>query len=583
MRARLLLPLLLAAACRAPRDAGGAADEPRPLGHAGPSRTQKEKDIERTLREWGYDTADFAPVPDRWRLGLPGWERSDPPPEGTDSPYARGSALNPYRQNVLKGDYPVWGQHTFFVFSAISDTIVEARAVPTPSGVSSDRPDSPGFFGDRDQQAFQQNLVLTFELFHGDTAFRPPDWILRATPVFNFNYLQTQENNNVDIDVRDGTTRTDQHVGFQELFFEKHIADLSANYDFLSVTAGIQQFISDFRGFVFFDNNLGVRATANLDNNRWQANFAGFYMLEKDTNSELNTFDSRGQVVAVANIFRQDYPWEGYTAQLSVHYNHDDGEPETDENGFPVRPPVIGAGERHELDIFYFGWAGDGHVGWLNVTHEFFYAVGTDTHNPISDRRLDVEAEMFFIELSKDVDWWRPRVSFLWASGDDDPLDGTGRGFDSILDAPNFAGGLNSFWIRQNLRLLGVGLVGRLSAFPSLRSSKLQGEAEFVNPGLLFWNAGIDADLLQELEASLNVSYLRFAETGSLEPFLNQNDIDNEIGWEVTLSAVYRPLLTNNIRLAGGASVFFPGRGFGDIYESRQTLYSLFFQITLTY
>ena len=37
------------------------------------------------------------------------------------------------------------------------------------------------------------------------------------------------------------------------------LADINANYDFVSVRAGIQPFVSDFRGLIFSDNNLGAR------------------------------------------------------------------------------------------------------------------------------------------------------------------------------------------------------------------------------------------------------------------------------------------------------------------------------------
>jgi len=273
----------------------------------------------------------------------------------------------------------------------------------------------------------------------------------------------------------------------------------------------------------------------------------------------------------------------GYTLQGSLHYNHDDDSTHVDDNGVPVRPSVLGDVVSRELDIYYLGFAGDGHIGRVNLTHEYFFAFGTDEHNPLAGHEVDVEAHMFFIELSVDVDWLRPRISFLWASGDDDPMDEKARGFDGILDNPNFAGGLNSYWIRQNVRLLGVGLMQRLSAFPNLRSNKFQGQANSVNPGLLYWTAGVDADLTQELRASLNISYLRFAQTGALEPFVNQNDIDSEIGWEFTLSALYRPMLVNNIQVAGGLSLLLPGNGFADLYESDDPLFSLFVQFTLVY
>jgi len=542
-----------------------------------------EDETRRYLEAYGYDREDFAPVPDRWRIELPRWDRLGAPPKGTDQPYMRGSPLNPFRQNVLKGDYPILGQNTFLVVSVLFDAFVEARDLPTPSAVSNAEPRSAAFFGSGRQLFVQGNLATSFELFEGNTAFKPPEYVLKITPVFNASYLDVEETTNVSIDPREGTSRADGHVGLQEAFFEKHVADLSPNYDFLSLTVGIQPFVSDFRGFLYNDNNLGARATANWDNNRSQANLACFYQLEKDTNSELNSLEERDQVVVIANFFRQDFLFLGYTLQLSLHWNHDFAGARTDENRVPVRPPILGDAREHDLDAVYFGWAGDGHVGRLNVTHELFVAVGRDDHNPLAERPVDLFAQMFFLEASVDFDWLRVRGSFLWASGDGDPFDGTARGFDAILDNPNFAGGSNSYWIRQGLRLLGVGLVHRLSAFPTLRSSKLEGQANFVNPGLYFLNAGLDAEVTAELRASLNVSYLLFQDTEVLETFLHQNDVSRDLGGEITLSAQYRPLLTNNVQLAAGLSVFFPGAGFEDLYESGDVLYSLFVQCTLIF
>jgi hypothetical protein len=567
--------------------AAPARGNPRPLGHAGrPGSETRKEAAEGYLDAWGYDRADFEPTPDRWRIRLPRWDRTPVPSEelrGYDTPYSFGSPTNPYRQSVLKGDYPIVGQNTFLNLTLTSDTVFEARDLPTPAGLSTARPNTAEFFGSGQQLFLTSYLGLSFELQHGNAAFKPPDWVLRVTPVFNVNYLGVDENNTVNIDVREGTTRTDGHVGLQEAFFEKHLGDLSASYDFLTLTVGILPFLSDFRGFLFVDSNLGARASFNLGSNRWQANLAGFYMLEKDINSDLNAFDARDQVVVVANLYRQDFVFLGYTIQGSVHYNRDNKSSHVDENGVPVRPPVLGDAQPHQLDIVYLGLAGNGHIDRVNLTHEYFFAYGEDSHNSIAGRPVDVAAHMFFLELSVDYDWYRPRFSFLFASGDDDPFDGRAKGFDSIIDIPNFAGGGSSYWIRQSLRLLGVGLNQRFSAYPDLRSAKFQGQANFVNPGIFLWNAGVDAELTQELNASLNLSYLRFAETAVLEPFLNQNDLSGEIGFEVSLGARYRPLLTNNVEFSGGLSVFFPGSGFEDIYEVDHTVYSAFLQVTLVY
>ena len=119
-----------------------------------------------------------------------------------------------------------------------------------------------------------------------------------------------------------------------------------------SVRAGIQPFISDFRGFIFSDTNLGVRLFGNYANNRYQFNAAYFYMLEKDTNSELNTPHFRDQTVFIANLFRQDTVHHGYTTQFSFHYNDDRPTRHFDENDFLVRPALIG-----DVRFNYNRWA----------------------------------------------------------------------------------------------------------------------------------------------------------------------------------------------------------------------------------
>ena len=65
----------------------------------------------------------------------------------------------------------------------------------------------------------------------------------------------------------------------------------------------------------------------------------------------------------IANLYRQDFLWLGYNAQMSFHANWDDPSVKYDRNGFLVRPDPIGAARRHEIDAYYFGWAGEGHIG----------------------------------------------------------------------------------------------------------------------------------------------------------------------------------------------------------------------------
>jgi hypothetical protein len=376
-------------------------------------------------------------------------------------------------------------------------------------------------------------------------------------------------------------------VALEELFAEVKLADLSPAYDFLSLRAGVQPFTSDFRGFIFSDSGeLGLRLFGNSQSNRNQYNLAFFSMREKDTNSGLNTLRSRGQEVAIANFYRQDLFTQGYTGQLSLHYSRDHGARHFDDNGFLVRPAPFGDVRLggHDLRIYYLGWTGDGHLGPLNISHALYQAYGKDEFNAVAGRPVHVNAQMAALELSVDRDWLRFRASAFYASGDDNPRDGRGRGFDAILDNPRFAGGGFSFWNSQGVRLTstGVALVSPFSLLPNLRSSKLEGQANFVNPGLFLYNVGVDAEVTPRVRATFNLNALQFAKTQPLELALKQGRIRRGIGLDTSLGARYRPLLNDNIIAFVGASAFIPGHGFQDIFGS-QTLYSVFATLTLAY
>jgi hypothetical protein len=546
--------------------------------------------LELEARPKPTDTSpDFIPIPDRWRLGFPDWNRYERPLE---APYVKGRWWDPYNQNVLKGDYPILGQDIFVSLAAISDTLFEARRIPTrrTAGAASSGRDE--VWGAGDQLFLNQNFILSFELFRGDTAFRPRDWEFRITPVFNFNYLEAKEPGVVDVDVSEGTTRADGHASLQEFFVEYHLGDVSPTYDFLSTRAGIQGFTSDFRGFIFSDNQLGFRLFGNSGSNRNQFNVAYFRPLEKDTNSRLNRlFRTRGQHLGIANYFRQDFIWPGYTVQVNVHYLHDAGGRHVDENGFLVRPAAVGQAERHVVRAGYLGWTGDGHIGRLNLTHAFYQAVGRDSRNALAGRSQRLSAQLAAVELSRDFDYLRPKISFLWSSGDRRPTDGVARGFDMIFDDPNFAGGGFSYWIRQGLPLTTTGtrleLVGRNSLLANLRTSKTEGQPNFVNPGLFLLNAGADVAVTPKLRALLNVNVLRFHHTQVLERLLSQRRVRHDIGIDYSLGFRYRPFLTENVVATVGASALTAGDGLRDVYADGRfpygTLYSTFLALTFLY
>jgi hypothetical protein len=533
-------------------------------------------------------------IPDRWQLQQPEYRRYDAKGEYL---YAKPRWYDPFNRNKFKGDEPIWphflGQQTFLNLTATSETFFDGRRVPSPSNVSTAEPGSSEFFGRGEQAFLDQTFRVSFDLFHGDASFKPVDWRIRITPEFSLNNLKVRELGIVGPSPLDGTNRFDTHVGLQEAFVEYKIHDLSANYDFISVRAGIQQFNSDFRAFLFQDEQPGIRIFGNLHNDKIEYNAAYFDLLEKNTNSGLNTFERRSQQVAIANTYLQDFFFPGYTAEFLVAYNKDDGGLHYDDNGFLVRPSPVGnvinqnpgiGPILHGIRVGYFGWLGSGHIKRINLTHAFFQAVGEDTFNPIAGKRVTVNAQMAAAEVSYDHNWIRYRVSGFYASGDSSVRDGRARGFDSILDEPAFAGGLFSFWNREQIRLTGSGvsLTPPGSLLPSLRSNKEEGQANFVNPGIFLVNAGADFDVTPKLRAFANVNYLRFMRTEPLEFILEQAPIRHGIGTDFGMGVIYRPPLSENIVITGGASALAPDNGFRDIYGGH-TLFSLFTTVRFTF
>ncbi len=515
---------------------------------------------------------DGREVRDRWRIEYPEYDRyGDRGARGRDIPFRRGRWYNPYDQSVIKGDLPVIGNDVFMVLSAVSTTNVEIRRVPASTALSSADPDSNNFFGRPENFFFNQTVQVSFEMFKGQTTFQPRAWAFKISPTFNINYLNARENGVVNIDVRRGTTRTDTHVSLEEAFVEVKLFNTNDNYDSVSVRAGIQPFNADFRGFLYSDNNLGIRTFGAFSNNKTQFNLAWFHQLDKDTNSKLNRFLFRHQNVYIANLFRQDFLKKGYTIQLVGAFNDDRGRKHFDTNGFPVRPALIGSARQHDVQAGYVGVNGDGHLGKLNLTHSYYFAFGRDEFNPIAGRKTDIRAHMGAVEASIDRNWLRFRGSLFFASGDRDPTDDKAEGFDAIFDDPNFVGGQFSYWSRQGFKLLStdVGLVQPNSLLPSLRSEKTEGQASFVNPGIMIFNAGVDAEITPTVKAVFNANYLRFHRTQTLEYVLFEPDVRKEIGYDLSLGVVYRPLLINNITFTFGGNILIPGKGFKDIYTDR--------------
>ncbi len=552
---------------------------------------------------------DF-PLPDRWRLSE------------TLGLAHKEHFLDPYNQNTYKGDRPLCipteeekerrareglpkcrtpkilglkGDDWFLALTAVSDTVVEPRSFPIPVGVqTTNRPGSNDVFGRSHSEVFAQTFLFGGSLIKGSTAFVPPHVEYRVLLALNYNYVNVPERRVLHVEPSKKSHRSDHFLGVQEAFVDYHIRNVSDRFDFDSVRVGIQPFQADFRGFLFNDQQLGIRFFGNRDNNRFQYNLAAFWRLEKDTNSGLNSVvqSPRDDFVFFANVFRQDFPFVGLTSQISatVNINREGNEAYVDKNGFPARPALLGTLRPRDYDVAYLGYSVDGHIGRVNLTASAYAALGEDRNNFFNDKKSKIRSFFFAAEPSMDFDWVRVRASALYASGDSKPYDRKETGFDAIFENPIFAGADTSYWIRQVIPFAGggraVGVNTRNGILANLRSSKEEGQSNFNNPGTMLLGVGADFDITSRFRLSTNVNHLWFENTATLRALRVEGSIPKAIGWDVSAAAIYRPKAIQNVVFRLSGAVLDPGKGFRDLFNSAgrdKRFYSVLFNTILSY
>lgn len=518
-------------------------------------------------------------VEDRWqltrRLGL------------TDYPW-----YDPYNQNTLKADRPVFGDQWFFNLQIVSDTVIEPRRLPTPvSPQGEGGAGNSDLIGDGTQVLASQNIGVGLVLYKGNTTFMPPDWEFRFTPVLNATRADVEQFRALRIDPTKGDTRNDAHIGVQDLFVDKHLWDMSSRYDFDSLRIGIQPFNADFRGFLFRDEQLGIRLFGNRRNNVFLYNVAWFRRVEKDTNSGLNDLRQslRKDDVFVANLYWQDFPHIGFASELVALYNrNEEGDEKTyfNQNGFIERPASFGLEKPRNYDVLYLGYNGEGHVGRFNLTASAYWLTGSQDQGVFADKSTDISAVFLATEISMDFDWRRIRFNALYSSGDKDPFDDVENGFDAVFENPLFAGADTSFWVRQNVPLIGgggVAISGRNSVINSLRSSKEEGQSNFTNPGTILLGVGADFDITPSWRLTTNANHISFDTTEVVEAARQQADIPRDLGWDLSVAAIWRPLFNQNIVVRASGAALIPGKGYEALFGDEELPYSFVLNMTFTY
>jgi hypothetical protein len=464
----------------------------------------------------------------------------------------RSPLYDPYAPNVAKGDYPLFGDKVFFSLTAVLDNFLDAkRNLDFFSG---------GRF--RNVPYHEHNIlgqitaVAFFEIFHGDTVFAPKDWSLRVAPILRF---RCGDNNATD-------HGCGEYITLQEAFAEVKLFEIGRTFDATSGRAGIQGFNSDFFGLIYNDVQPGIRIFGELERNQFKYNLAYFERLNKEKLSALNEIDNlRDHRVVVASFQWDDFIIGGFNILPNFVWSHDEA------------PAVVAGGT---LNAYYFGIATTGHIDRVNLATAFYYVTGETARNAPGARRNDISAWMAFAQATYPINWLNPRFAVAYASGDGNPNNRKAGGFDSVFDNTAFGGGQFSYLFGEKIQLGGITVLRGNSVFPSLRGANAT--SQYVNPGALALNPGIDMTLTPKLIAEANYNYVRFDDTSSLTGVAGRT-VSREIGHELNAGVTWKPLLNEQLLIFAGAAVFIPGQGIKDTFGNDDPVYKGIVRLVLTF
>ena len=486
---------------------------------------------------------DIEPDPNRWRLLEPQGIGEKP----------RSPLYDPYTPNVLKGDYPLFGDKIFFAATGVLDNFIDfKRNLDYFSG---------GRF--RNVPYHEHNIlgqitaVAAFEVFQGDTVFAPKDWAVRVAPVIRYRCG--------DLNATD--SGCGEYITLQEAFGEVKLFEIGETFDATSARIGMQGFNSDFFGLIYSDAQPGFRIFSELAKNQYKVNVAVFDRLNQEKLSALKELDKRRQhQVGVISFEWDDFILPGFNILPNLVISHDSA------------PGVVAGGT---LNAYYFGIATTGRIDRFNVNSAFYYVTGHTAHNTPNGQSQAISAGMVFAQVAYPVGFLAPRLSLAYATGDNNPGNGTATGFDSVFDNTAFGGGQFSYLFGEKIQLGNTTVLRGNSVFPSLRGANAT--SQFVNPGALAINPGIDMTLTPKTLFEANYNYVRFDDTSSLTAVAGGRRVANEIGHEFNAGVTYRPFLNEQLILFAGGAVFVPGRGIKDTFGNADPVYKTVVRLILTF
>lgn len=487
---------------------------------------------------------DIIPDPDRWR-------RLEPQGLGLAP---RSPLYDPYSPNILKGDYPLFGDKIFFAGTATVDFFTDVKR--NLDYFQNNRIRNVPFY---DHNWFNQiTSVLAVEIFHGDTVFAPKDWSIKVSGVGRWRCG--------DLNATDFGCGDDYRL--LETFGEVKLFEIGNTFDPTSVRAGLQAFNSDFFGFIYNDTQPGFRLFSEINRNQFKVNLAFFERLNQEKLSALKEFKLRDMRMGIVSFQWDDFIFPGFNILPNVVWSND-------------RAPGVVAGGT--VDAFYIGFTTNGHIGRVNVNSAFYYVTGTTAKNTPNQKTQPIEAEFVFAQVAYPIAYWNPRFAIGWASGDPNKRDKFAQGFDSAFDNVNFGGGQFSYLFGEKIQLGATTVLRGNSIFPSLRGANAT--SQYVNPGVLAMNAGVDVAITPKLTGEANYDYVRFDNTATLvaNTKFKGRDVSKEIGHEFNAGLTWKPLLNEQLILFGGGAVFLPEGAVKDLFGDGMRAYKAILRAIVTF
>ena len=97
---------------------------------------------------------------------------------------------------------------------------------------------------------------------------------------------------------------------------------------------------------------------------------------------------------------------------------------------------------------------------------------------------------------------------------------------------------------------------------------------------------GADFDVLPQLRVSTNIQHIGMADTSIVQALRQEGSIPKSLGWDASVSTIWRPYVTQNVVFRASAAAFDPGKGFNDLFSNaarHKRYYSILLNAILTF